>query len=93
MIRRCGYYFVFTAGYCVVVPAHIYTRSFAVFQDYQHNLQLLALVMLFRSSNLLFTAGEFGVVYRARLIRSTLRKTDCEIVAVKTIKGKDKIQP
>ena len=37
-----------------------------------------------------FTAGEFGVVYRARLTRSTLRKTDCEIVAVKTIKGKDR---
>ena len=36
-----------------------------------------------------FIAGEFGVVYRARLTRSILRKTECEIVAVKTIKGKD----
>ena len=36
-----------------------------------------------------FTTGEFGVVYRARLTRSILRKTECEIVAVKTIKGKD----
>ena len=43
--------------------------------------------------NLLFTAGEFGIVYRAQLIRSTLRRTDCEIVAVKTVKGKDMIQP
>ena len=34
-------------------------------------------------------AGEFGIVYRARLTRSALRKTECEIVAVKTIKGKD----
>ena len=33
-------------------------------------------------------AGEFGIVYRARLTRSTLRKAECEIVAVKTIKGK-----
>ena len=30
-------------------------------------------------------------MYRARLTRSTLRKTDCEIVAVKTIKGKNMI--
>ena len=36
-----------------------------------------------------FIAGEFGVVYRARLTRSILRKTECEIVAVKTVKGKD----
>ena len=36
-------------------------------------------------------AGEFGIVYRARLTRSTLTRTDCEIVAVKTIKGKDMI--
>ena len=28
-------------------------------------------------------------MYRARLTRRTLRKTDCEIVAVKTIRGKD----
>ena len=39
-----------------------------------------------------FTAGEFGIVYRARLIRSTLRTTDCEIVAVKTVRGKDMVQ-
>ena len=38
---------------------------------------------------LLFITGEFGIVYRARLIRSTIRRTDCEIVAVKTVKGKD----
>ena len=30
-------------------------------------------------------------MYRARLTRSILRKTECEIVAVKTIKGKDTI--
>ena len=36
-------------------------------------------------------AGEFGIVYRARLTRSTLRKTESEIVAVKTIKGKNMI--
>ena len=36
-----------------------------------------------------FTTGEFGVVYKARLTRSSLRKTECEIVAVKTIKGND----
>ena len=35
-----------------------------------------------------FVTGEFGIVYRARLTRSILRKTECEIVAVKTIKGK-----
>ena len=35
-----------------------------------------------------FIAGEFGIVYRARLTKPTIRKTDCEIVAVKTIKGK-----
>ena len=35
------------------------------------------------------TAGEFGIVYRARLSRPTLRKAEHEIVAVKTIKGKD----
>ena len=45
--------------------------------------------MVFRSSNLLFTAGEFGIVYRARLTRSIIRKTESEIVAVKTVKGKD----
>ena len=38
-----------------------------------------------------FITGEFGIVYRARLTRSILRKTECEIVAVKTIKGKDTI--
>ena len=32
-------------------------------------------------------SGEFGIVYRARLTRPTLRKTEHEIVAVKTIKG------
>jgi len=75
-------FFFFAAGVCVVVLAHVHL----VFQDYQHNLQMLTL-------HLLFTAGEFGIVYRARLIRSTIRRTDCEIVAVKTVKGKDKIQP
>ena len=35
-----------------------------------------------------FITGEFGIVYKARLTRSILRKTECEIVAVKTIKGK-----
>ena len=35
--------------------------------------------------------GEFGIVYRARLTRPTLKKTECEIVAVKTIKGEDTI--
>ena len=30
-------------------------------------------------------------MYRARLTRPTLKKTECEIVAVKTIKGKDTI--
>ena len=34
-------------------------------------------------------AGQSGIVYRARLSRPTLRKTECEIVAVKTIKCKD----
>ena len=58
-----------------------------------YNLQIHCIVMVLRNSNLLFTAGEFGIVYRARLMRSTLRKTDCEIVAVKTAKGKDTIQP
>ena len=38
-----------------------------------------------------FVTGEFGIVYRARLTRSILRKTECEIVAVKTIKGKGTI--
>ena len=38
---------------------------------------------------ILIIAGEFGIVYRARLTRSTLRKTECETVAVKTIKGED----
>ena len=38
----------------------------------------------------LFT-GEFGIVYRACLTRFILRKTECEIVAVKTIKGKGTI--
>ena len=33
-------------------------------------------------------AGEFSIVYRARLTKSTLRKTEHKIVAVKTIKGK-----
>ena len=28
-------------------------------------------------------------MYRARLTRPTIRNTDCKIVAVKTIKGKD----
>ena len=58
-----------------------------------HNLQIHCIAMMFRSSNLLFIAGEFGIVYRARLTRSTLRSTDCEIVAVKTAKGMDMIQP
>ena len=40
-----------------------------------------------------YIAGEFGIVYRARLTGHTLRKTDCEIVAVKTVKGKDVIEP
>ena len=120
--------FFFNCWFFVVVPAHVYTQSFPVFQDYQstprlpeytqttrihpeyqntprlpevytqsfpvfQDYQMLALVVVFRSSNLLFTGGEFGIVYRARLIRSTLRKTDCEIVAVKIIRGKDEIQP
>ena len=38
---------------------------------------------------LIYIAGEFGIVYRARLTRPTIRKTDCEIVAVKTLKGKE----
>ena len=38
-----------------------------------------------------FIAGEFGIVYRARLTRSTVRKTESEIVAVKTIKGENMI--
>ena len=51
--------------------------------------QTHCIAMVFRSSNLLFTAGEFGIVYRARLTRSIIRKTESEIVAVKTVKGKD----
>ena len=35
-------------------------------------------------------AGESGIVYKARL---TKRKTEHEIVAVKTIKGKDTTNP
>ena len=58
-----------------------------------YNLQIHCIVMVLRNSNLLFTAGEFGIVYRARLTKSILRRTDCEIVAVKTIKGEDMIQP
>ena len=38
-----------------------------------------------------FITGEFGIVYRAHLTISTLRKTESEIVAVKTIKGEDMI--
>ena len=70
-----------------------YTQSFTVFPNYLHNLQMHCIAMVLRSSNLLFTAGEFRIVYRARLTRSTLRKTDCEIVAVKTVKGKYITQP
>ena len=77
----------------ILVPVRAYIWSFPVFQNYLHNLQIHCIAMVFRSSNLLFTAGEFGIVYRARLTRSILRRTDCEIVAVKTIKGKDIIQP
>ena len=54
--------------------------------------KIYCIAMVFRCSNLLFIAGEFGIVYRARLIRSTLKRTDCEIVAVKTVKGKDIIR-
>ena len=38
-----------------------------------------------------FAAGEFGIVYRAHLTTFIQRKTECKIVAVKTIKGEDMI--
>ena len=47
--------------------------------------------MITRRDYLLFITGEFGIVYRARLTISTLRKTESEIVAVKTIKGENTI--
>ena len=70
-----------------------YVYILSVFQNYLHNLLIHCIAMVFRSSNLLFTAGEFGIVYKAQLTKSILRRTDCEIVAVKTIKGEDMIQP
>ena len=42
--------------------------------------------MVMMMALIIIIAGEFGIVYRARLNRST---PECEIVAVKTIKGKD----
>ena len=75
----------------ILVPVLVCTQSFRAFHSYLHNLQIHCNAMMLRSSNSI--AGEFGVVYRARLTRSTLRRTDCKIVAVKAIKGKDMIQP
>ena len=81
-----------SVSYYLYQHVYTYTQSFPVFQDYLHNLQIHSIAMVLRSSNLLFNIGEFGIVYRARLTRSTLKRKDCEIVDVKTVKGKDMIK-
>lgn len=76
--------------FLILVPVRVYTQFSKTINIISRYIKLQWCSEIV---NLLFTAGEFGIVYRARLIRSTPRRTDCEIVAVKTVKGKDMIQP
>lgn len=76
--------------FLILVPVRVYTQFSKTINIISRYIKLQWCSEIV---NLLFTAGEFGIVYRAQLIRSTLRRTDCEIVAVKTVKGKDMIQP